>query len=174
MLEEMPQQKKSCVGMSILTLILGGFTVISLINLDSERNALNKAKQTEAKFYIEKMNTTQKQLFLQENHLTNSISRLEIASETDNYQYSMKETEQGVLHFAIAKTPQIKSYVGSVILIEAPEASEKVKTLSILCESKSVEPVPIDIPLRVENQLVCGKNTVVVDFSPISQSNPDF
>lgn len=167
-----------------LTIFLG-LTIFGVLTLPSLMSCSNKARQAEAKTYIGSMNRAQQAYFLEKNVFSNSIDDLGlgVATQTENYQYSIRATKTAAFNYGIArrdyvyKTEQfgpfqwqtrtdirLKSYVGGVFLVPAtkvdPKADKKeMTTVAILCESVSPGTAKPADPILKNYVPTCGAGT---------------
>ncbi|PZO35507.1 MAG: hypothetical protein DCF19_23700 [Pseudanabaena frigida] len=108
----------------------------------------NRARQSEAKAYIGSMNRSQQAYFLERVGWSNNIKDLgiDIKPENENYRYSIKinsaiatlktKPYPGIaINLAIAKQPDLKSYVGIVYLQYIPNSNniDDITSWAILC-----------------------------------------
>jgi type II secretory pathway pseudopilin PulG len=146
--------------------------VIGAIAVPSALNMVNKAKQSESKQYISSMNRAQQAKFAEDGAFATSVDALKLGrkTETINYKYSLRATQTGSFHYALAKGRMLKNYIGAVFLVPAyPNApKDAMTTTSILCEADD-RPLfsfkPADKPAEPTYQngeVICGKGTTAV------------
>jgi type IV pilus assembly protein PilA len=89
---------------------------------------------------------------------------LGIKTETINYKYSLRVTNQAAFNYAVSKQKTEKSYVGGVFLVPAyPNAPKDAMTTSaILCEADSRGTIKPAEPTEQNGKLICGKGTTEV------------
>jgi hypothetical protein len=105
-----------------------------------------KAKESEGKIYIGSMSRGQQAYFLEKNKFAQSIDELQLGIKSDSATYTYKiesASAAQVVITATAKTPELKSFTG-VVIVEKPNTSEGI-TKSFLCgtETASTTPPPI-------------------------------
>ncbi|MEQ9368553.1 MAG: protein kinase [Coleofasciculus chthonoplastes F3-SA18-01] len=71
--------------------------------------------------------------------------------------YKTKTYIQGVFNYGISRNNNLKSYVGAVVVRELSKIDEPI-TLSILCESKSLDTPPPE-PIHQNGKLACSSGT---------------
>jgi Type IV pilin-like G and H, putative len=81
---------------------------------------------------------------------------LGIASETENYAYSVSGGNDKTKTFVFGKTkrPQLKSYVAGVFI----DPTVKTGSTAILCKAKEAGMQPIALPIDAKT---CGEGTVL-------------
>jgi len=135
----------------------------------------NKAKQSEAKQYVSSINRGQQAYLAENSAFSNYIPALGlgIKTETNNYKYSTRTTQTAAFNYAVAKKPELKSYVGGVFLVPAqkldPNARrDEMRTERILCETekrpffrvkRTDEPDEPAEPIYQNGEIICGKGT---------------
>lgn len=127
------------IELLVVIIIIG---ILSAIALPSFLNQANKAKQSEAKQYAGSMNRAQQASFAEQGKFGSNVEvlGLGIRTQTENYKYSVipaagidtNTTQVG--NVASGQSTALKSYIGSVALIQATGATEKSST-AVLCES---------------------------------------
>uniref|UniRef100_B8HL72 General secretion pathway protein H n=1 Tax=Cyanothece sp. (strain PCC 7425 / ATCC 29141) TaxID=395961 RepID=B8HL72_CYAP4 len=120
-----------------------------------------KAKQSIAKAYINRMNRAQQAYRLEFGAFTTDINALGIdrLEQTDTYVYSIVSSADPatqVTHLAIAKQPDLRSYIGEVAVTSGDT------TVVILCESKQPGKVAPNIPKFVNDVLVCAADSKAI------------
>jgi prepilin-type N-terminal cleavage/methylation domain-containing protein len=127
------------IELLVVIIIIG---ILSAIALPSFLNQANKAKQSEAKQYAGSMNRAQQAAFAENGKFGSNVESLGlgIRTQTDNYKYSV--IAQGAItsnttqvgNVALGQSKALKSYIGSVALIQEANATDKSST-AVLCES---------------------------------------
>lgn len=117
-----------------------------------------KAKQSIAKAYINRMNRAQQAYRLEFGAFTTDINALgiNILEQTNTYVYSIVSSVDPatqVTHLAIAKQPDLRSYIGEVAVTSGD------KTVVILCESKQPSQAAPNMPDFVNDALVCAPDS---------------
>lgn len=167
-----------------LTIFLG-LTIFGVLTLPSLMSCSNKARQAEAKTYVGAMNRSQQAYFLENNAFSNSFDYLGlgVATQTENYQYSIRATKTAVFNYGVVRhdyayekvqfgpfywtkrtNSRLKSYVGGVFLLPAnqvdPKAEKKeMTTVVIICESVSPGTVKPADPILKNGVPTCGIGT---------------
>jgi len=126
------------IELLVVIIIIG---ILSAIALPSFLNQANKAKQSEAKQYSGSMNRAQQASFAEGGKFGSSVEvlGLGIRTQTENYKYTVipagidSNTTQ-VGNIAHGQSTVLKSYIGSVALIQGAGATDKSST-AVLCES---------------------------------------
>jgi type IV pilus assembly protein PilA len=162
-----------CLSLSLFSLIF--FGIIIAMTLPSFLSNSNKAKQSEAKQYVSSINKGQQAYFAENSAFGTSIADLGlgIKTETTNYKYSLRVTNQAAFNYAVSKQRALKNYVGAVFLVPAKEVSsnadrDKMMTISILCEAEDnrlIKFKPADKPaepIYQNGEVICGKGTTLV------------
>jgi signal peptidase I len=97
-----------------------------------------ESQEAEGKMYVGSMNRAQQGFYLEHGYFSSDLSELDLGidSETENYSYTIIATDdkQIIQNTGIAKTPEIKSYVGIVWVGKYDDTNEQT-TRAILCES---------------------------------------
>ncbi|HEY9810275.1 MAG TPA: type IV pilin-like G/H family protein [Halomicronema sp.] len=125
----------------------------------------NKAKQAEARQIIGVMNRAQQAFYLENKSFAKNIQTLQIGikTETNNYSYSLRNTDSGSYHYALSKqgTNTTKSYVGAVFLAPSKSTATKDEIIfqQIVCEAEKAGKTPPTNPNFVNNKPTCGPNT---------------
>ncbi len=141
--------------------------VIGAMVLPSLLNSSNKSKQSEAKQYLNAINKVQQANFVEKSAFATSIAGLEIGitTETSNYKYSVITSEEAAFSYGISQKPELKNYVGGVFVISTktnqPNAAKnKIKTISILCETDARGTIKPAKPIYQNGNIACGKGTI--------------
>jgi type IV pilus assembly protein PilA len=128
------------IELLVVIIIIG---ILSAIALPSFLNQANKAKQSEAKQYAGSMNRAQQASYAENGKFGSNVEvlGLGIRAVTENYKYSVipagitpATTQVGNVAAGIGAA--LKSYIGSVALIQEAGATDKSST-AVLCESKT-------------------------------------
>lgn len=124
-----------CLGCGGLGIILLG--ILAAIALPSFLNQANKARESEAKFYIGSINRGQQAYFLENRAFSASIEALglSISATTSNYSYSLEVQPDGasVIMTATPLEDPIKHYTGAVFVVG--ETPDTATTIAQICES---------------------------------------
>jgi Type IV pilin-like G and H, putative len=110
-------------------------------------------------------NRYQQAYFLEESQFSQTLQGLRtgLPRFTDNHRYMMSRTRSNPTHYAIARRPEVKSFVGRVVLTTL---NLEMTTHAIICENNTpgvlVPPSPrIDTNLK----LICAPGTTEWTFS---------
>jgi hypothetical protein len=123
-----------------------------------------RAKQSEAKTYVGSLVRSQQAYLLEHNKFTDSITDLGlgIASETDNYSYSIETQGSVAMAKASAKRDGLKSYTGTVFILKVEGSGDSTTTGTVLCESKDKTKTAPDAAELIDNKPTCTKNSETV------------
>lgn len=120
-----------------------------------------QSQELEGKQAIGAMNRAQQAYYTEYNAFTDSLPKLglDLPTKTANYNYSIRQENQAVFHYAISLKPHLKSFVGGVFFVD--------NTIqAILCEANvSGRAIPLN-PTHENGILACGDNTVEVSDLP--------
>jgi len=152
-------------GLAFLQLLIIGFG--ASIYLPNFLHSGSKAKQFEAKNYVNSMNRAQQAHFLEKSTFADSIAdlRLDIATPTENFNYSTRATESAVFNYGVSQHNKLKSYVGGVFIIPSTEvggSETEMTTITILCQADSAGIIQPKEPIYEQGQLACGFGTIYV------------
>ena len=165
------KKSKSCVGTLLritfiyvpVVIILGAIALPSFIGCGGG----NKAKQSEGKQYISSMNKGQQAKYAEEGAFYNSINALDlgIKTQTTYYNYSIIATKNAAFSYGVARSNNLRSYVGAVFLVPVSQAANKEKTtVSILCAANSPGNTQPPAPILQNGNPVCAAGSrLVVD-----------
>ncbi|TAF32739.1 MAG: hypothetical protein EAZ68_20620, partial [Oscillatoriales cyanobacterium] len=108
--------KKWQIGAILTTLTLPVFFCTAS---EAQSSQIVKAKESEAKQYVNSMNRAQQAYYAENVGFTNSVSSLGIGikAETANYKYSISTGNKAVFNYGVSQQPNLKSFVGGVFLI---------------------------------------------------------
>ncbi len=147
-LQNILRKKKENEGFTLIELLVVIIIIgiLSAIALPSFLNQANKAKQSEAKTVVGSMNRAQQAYYMESGEFAGSSDfgnlGLGVATQTDNYLYSIKTTSAssgtGVSNQAQPQKGAIKAYIGGVSLGTIAATSEAT-TLASLCEAKTAK-----------------------------------
>src|SRR4028118_2246041 len=160
------KKSKSCVGtlLSITfiyvlpVMILAAIAFPFLISC----GPTPKSKQSEAKQYINSMNKGQQATYAEGGAFSNSINALGlgIKTQTTNYNYSTISTKNAAFSYGVARSNNLRSYVGAVFLVPVSQAANKEKTtVSILCAANSPGNTQPPAPILHYDVPVCATGT---------------
>ena len=127
----------------------------------SERINNPAASEVEGRVYVYSMNRAQQGFYLENGYFSSDLSELDLGidSETENYSYTSIATDdkQIIQNTGIAKTPEIKSYLGIVWIGKDDDTNEQTP-LAIFCESDrptTVPPPQAILPVDVTQEPTC-------------------
>ncbi len=162
--------------LGILRILFSKFSVVSIIIMilsaivlpEFARCKPYKAMQSEAKQYLSSMNRAQQAKYAENGAFSNSITALGIGikTQTTNYNYSAIATKNAAFSYGVARSNNLRSYVGAVFLVPvSPAANNEKTTTAILCETNTFErntqpPNPIlenDVPVCAAGSSVVSK-----------------
>lgn len=146
----------------LVIFVFYGLAIAGLISsLFFSGSSPQKAKQSEAKQYVDSINKAQQAYFAEESVFRTSVEALGLGlkTETANYKYSVRVTKKAAFSYAVSKQKELKSYVGGVFVVSVKDGSS---TRRIFCQADS--PGTINpLPPRLQNgQLVCETGTTQV------------
>ncbi len=124
-----------------------------------------KSKQSEAKQYVSSINKGQQAKYAEEGAFSNSINALGlgIKTQTTNYNYSTISTKNAAFSYGVARSNNIRSYVGAVFLVPVSQAANKEKTtVSILCAANSPGNTQPPDPILQNDVPVCAAGSSLV------------
>jgi type IV pilus assembly protein PilA len=147
------------IELSVVVIIIG---ILAHIALPSFLYCGNKAKQSEGKQYLGSMNRAQQAYFAEYSAFSNSITDLGIGikTQTTNYNYSAIATKNAAFSYGVARSNNLRSYVGAVFLVPvSPAANDAKTTVSILCETTSFGKTQPPDPIIENGVPVCAAGT---------------
>jgi hypothetical protein len=112
-----------------------------------------KAKQAEAKAYLKTMNRYQQAYRIEHSSFTTDITAVGIPEHTDSYTYRIipsAKSDTQVTHLAVAKQPDLRSYIGEVAVVSGDT------TVAIVCESQQSSQIAPLTPAFVNDSLACA------------------
>jgi type IV pilus assembly protein PilA len=139
----------------VVVIIIG---ILAQIALPSFLHCSNKAMQSEAKQYVGSMNRAQQAYFAEKGAFSNSVTALGlgIKTQTTNYNYSAIATKNAAFSYGVARSNNLRSYVGAVFLVTL--YNEKT-TKAILCEATSFGKTQPANPILQNDVPVCAAGT---------------
>jgi type IV pilus assembly protein PilA len=165
--QNLPPDKKSKSWVGTLL----GFTficvpvvvILAAIALPSSNSTVcGGAKLSEAEQYVSSMNTGQRIKYAEEGAFSNSINALGLGlkTQTTNYNYSTISTKNSAFSYGVARSNNLRSYVGAVFLVPVSQAANKEKTtVSILCAANSPGNTQPPAPILHYDVPVCAAGT---------------
>ena len=162
-----PIKERESVATTLLKIIFIYFPlgiilfVIVAVNVFAELSRCRpyKAMQSEAKQYLGSMNRAQQAKYAENGAFSNSITALGIGikTQTTNYNYSAIATKNAAFSYGVARSNNLRSYVGAVFLIPDSQAANDAKTtVSILCETTSFGNTQPPDPIIENDVPVCA------------------
>ena len=121
-----------------------------------------KAKLSEAKQYVSSINKGQQVKYAEDGAFSNSINALGLGlkTQTTNYNYSTISTKNAAFSYGVARSNNLRSYVGAVFLVRVSQAANKEKTtVSILCAANSPGNTQPPAPILQNDVPVCATGT---------------
>jgi hypothetical protein len=121
-----------------------------------------KAKLSEAKQYVSSINKGQQAKYAEDGAFSNSFNALGLGlkTQTTNYNYSTISTKNAAFSYGVARSNNLRSYVGAVFLVPVSQAANKEKTtVSILCAANSPENTQPPDPILQNGVPVCATGT---------------
>jgi type IV pilus assembly protein PilA len=159
-------------GVTLLFILLIIMVYLFFFGIPSLLDSSTKAKQSEARTYINTFNRAQQSYFAEKTQFAPDIKTLALGIKTltPYYAYSTQiknnKTPQAVVIYYTAYNPvkKLKNYVGFVSLIPSPINAKKLVSLGVLCEQKNLgEPPSLTIEWKpgIESPK-CNKDQVQV------------
>ncbi|MEG3841301.1 type IV pilin-like G/H family protein [Microcoleus sp. herbarium14] len=146
----------------MVVIIIGILSAMALPSLICYRGCWStNVKQSEAKAYLGSMNRAQQAKYAENGAFSNSITALDLGIETQtiNYNYSALATKNAAFSYGVARSNNLRSYVGAILFIPHGEA---MTTISILCEANSPGNTQPPNPILENGVPVCAAGSSVV------------
>jgi hypothetical protein len=152
------------VNMKIKTQEYEALKTVLMMNREQQKNFFENGKYSKSKHELSLLiNNTEQYIYSShistikqpESLLNKSIGKLGFALGISNS--NTKTDIQGVFNYGISRNNKLKSYVGAVVVRELSKIDEPI-TLSILCESKSLDTPPPE-PIYKNGKLACSSGT---------------
>ncbi|MEQ9355345.1 protein kinase domain-containing protein [Coleofasciculus chthonoplastes] len=152
------------VNMKIKTQEYEALKTVLMMNREQQKYFLENGKYSKSKHELSLLiNNTEQYIYSShistikqpESLLNKSIGKLGFALGISNS--NTKTDIQGVFNYGISRNNKLKSYVGAVVVRELSKIDEPI-TLSILCESKSLDTPPPE-PIYKNGKLACSSGT---------------
>ncbi|HBB36271.1 MAG TPA: general secretion pathway protein GspH [Cyanobacteria bacterium UBA8803] len=149
----------------------GGLLIVSVLGMGAIALSLvfTIARSTcacgnPARSYVGAMNRAQQAYFLENNIFTADIEKLGlgIKTETENYRYSSRVTQNAAFHYGVSRNQQLQSYVGGVFLVPTTQfdgTADEISTVAILCVGNSPSTRQPAEPTYQNGVLACGEGT---------------
>jgi len=160
------KKSKSCVGtlLSITFIYVLPVMILAAIAFPFVISCgpTPKAKESEAKQYIKSINKGQQAKYAEDGAFSDSINALGLGlkTQTTNYNYSTISTKNAAFSYGVARSNNLRSYVGAVFLVPVSQAANKEKTtVSILCAANSPENTQPPAPILQNDVPVCATGT---------------
>jgi hypothetical protein len=164
------KKSKSCVGtlLSITFIYVLPVMILAAIAFPFVISCgpTPKAKESEAKQYIKSINKGQQAKYAEDGAFSDSINALGLGlkTQTTNYNYSTISTKNAAFSHGVARSNNLRSYVGAVFLVPVSQVANKEKTtVSILCKANSPGNTQPPDPILQKGNPVCaaGSSSVV-------------
>ncbi|WP_293149335.1 MULTISPECIES: type IV pilin-like G/H family protein [unclassified Microcoleus] len=150
----------------MVVIIIGILSAIALPSFICYRGSwCTNVKQSEAKAYLGSMNRAQQAKYAENGAFSNSITALDLGIETQtiNYNYSAIATKNAAFSYGVARSNNLRSYVGAVFLVPvSPEANSTKTTVSMLCQANSPGNIQPANPILQNDVPVCAAGSQVV------------
>ncbi len=150
----------------MVVIIIGILSAMALPSLICYRGCWStNVKQSEAKAYLGSMNRAQQAKYAENGAFSNSITALDLGIETQtiNYNYSALATKNAAFSYGVARSNNLRSYVGAVFLVPvSPEANSTKTTVSMLCQANSPGNIQPANPILQNDVPVCAAGSQVV------------
>ena len=161
------KKSKSRVGtlLRIAFIYVPGVMILAAIAFPYFFGCANKAKQSEGKQYLSSINRAQQAYFAETGAFSNSVKALDlgIKTQTTNYNYSILATKNAAFNYGVARSNNLRSYVGAVFLVPVSQAANKEKTtVSILCAANSPGNTQAPAPILQKGNPVCAAGSSLV------------
>ena len=168
------KKSKSCLGtllriafisVSVVMIPAAVVMILAAITLPSSSGCGGKAKLFEPKQYVSSMNKGQQAKYAEDGAFSNSINPLGlgIKTQTTNYNYSTISTKNAAFSYGVARSNNLRSYVGAVFLVPVSQAANKEKTtVSILCAANSPGNTQPPAPILQKGNPVCAAGSSLV------------
>ena len=157
------KKSKSCVGtlLSITFIYVLPVMILAAIAFPFVISCgpTPKAKESEAKQYINSMNKGQQAIYAEDGAFSNSMNALGLGlkTQTTNYNYSILATKNAAFNYGVARRNNLTSYVGAVFLVPVSQAANnKNTTVSILCVANSPGNTQPPAPILQNGNPVCA------------------
>ena len=151
------------ISVSVVTILPALVIILAVIDLTSSScGGGNKAKLSEGKQYTSSMNRAQQAKYAEDGAFSNSVNALDlgIKTQTTNYNYSTISTKNAAFSYGVARSNNLRSYVGAVFLVPVSQAANKEKTtVSILCAANSPGDTQPPAPILQKGNPVCATGT---------------
>lgn len=158
-----PPREAYIATLVVLGLVIASVLATPVMQSVAAGDTAARAKQSEAKTYVGSLVRSQQAYFLEHNKFTDSITDLGlgIASETENYSYSIETQGSVAVAKGNAKRDGLKTYTGTVFVLKS-ENSNEFTTQGVLCESKDKTKTAPDAAELIDNKPNCAKNSEAI------------
>jgi Tfp pilus assembly protein PilE len=150
------------ISVSVVMIPAAVVMILAAITLPSSSGCGGKAKLSEPKQYVSSMNKGQQAKYAEDGAFSDSINALGLGlkTQTTNYNYSTISTKNAAFSYGVARSNNLRSYVGAVFLVPVSQAANKEKTtVSILCAANSPENTQPPAPILQNDVPVCATGT---------------
>jgi Tfp pilus assembly protein PilE len=152
------------ISVSVVTILPAVVIILAAIALPSSNSSGcgGKAKLSEAKQYVASVNKGQQVKYAEDGAFSDSINTLGLGlkTQTTNYNYSTIATKNAAFTYGVARSNNLRSYVGAVFLVRVSQAANKEKTtVSILCAANSPGNTQPPNPILQNDVPVCATGT---------------
>lgn len=165
------------VSLSLLNLeTIGSLNDIKVFNINQEIADHRKTNQVmkelcqqqkseeiknEPKTNLTTFNSSQQAYFLENNKFASSLDDLAtgIATDTENYQYSLTASSKETFTYAIPKDKNNMSYVSGVFIISEGEDKQSVTVVCVADQPGNTKPSK---PFLQDNEPTCAEGTTIV------------
>src|SRR4028119_2405225 len=147
------------ISVSVVMIPAAVVMILAAITLPSSSGCGGKAKLFEPKQYVSSMNKGQQAKYAEDGAFSDSINALGlgIKTQTTNYNYSTLSTKNAAFSYGVARSKNLRSYVGAVFLVPVSQAANKEKTtVSILCAANSPGKTQPPDPILQNGNPVCA------------------
>jgi len=150
------------ISVSVVMIPAAVVMILAAITLPSSSGCGGKAKLSEPKQYVSSMNKGQQAKYAEDGAFSDSINALGLGlkTQTTNYNYSTISTKNAAFSYGVARSNNLRSYVGAVFLVPVSQAANKEKTtVSILCAANSPGKTQPPAPILQNDVPVCATGT---------------
>ena len=147
------------ISVSVVMIPAAVVMILAAITLPSSSGCGGKAKLSEPKQYVSSMNKGQQAKYAEDGAFSDSINALGLGlkTQTTNYNYSTISTKNAAFSYGVARSNNLRSYVGAVFLVPVSQAANKEKTtVSILCAANSPGDTQPPAPILQKGNPVCA------------------
>jgi hypothetical protein len=155
------------ISVSVVAIPAAVIIILDAITLPSSSGCGggNTATKREALLYVSSVNKGQQAKYAEDGAFSNSVNALGlgIKTQTTNYNYSTIATKNAAFSYGVARSNNLTSYVGAVVLVPVSQAANKEKTtVSILCAANSPGNTQPPDPILQNGNPVCAAGSSLV------------